>query len=600
MNPHSHNAPSLPNLPKGAIKSLWPILRYLRPYRWQVLIACVALVFTSSAVLGMGSGPRYLIDEGLAKGDARLLDRSFEILMAVTLLLAAASYVRFYYVSSIGERVVADIRNDVYRHLIHMHIGFFESTRTGELLSRLTTDTALLQTVIGSSVSIAARNSLLLVGGFALLLATSAQLTSYLFFMVPLVVVPIILLGRRVRVLARQSQEKIADISAHAEESLGAIRTVQSLALEAYDKQRFAGHVESALATALGRIRMRALLTALVIVMVFGAIVTVLWFGGKDVLAGRISAGDLSAFVFYSVVVAGAVGAISEVITDLQRAAGAAERLGELLSVMPEIQDKIQDSGFGIQEEKRTPSEIRFDHVSFTYPARPDKPAITDFTLDVASGRRIALVGPSGAGKTTLFQLALRFYDPQRGAIYVDGKNIKEWKLEVLRGMIGIVPQDPMIFSDTARANIRLGNIDASDEEIIAAAKAASAYEFIEKLPQGLDTHLGEKGVQLSGGQRQRLAIARAIVRNPRILLLDEATSALDSENEFYIQKALEHVMQGRTTFVIAHRLSTIMQADQIVLLNEGHIEATGTHGELLAKSPLYARLAELQFKNAA
>ena len=580
--------------PKAAIKNLWPILRYLKPYKREVALASIALIFTSSAVLGMGSGLRYLIDEGLAKGDAHLLNRAFEILLAVTLLLAGASYMRFYYVSTIGERVVADIRRDVYNHLTRMHIGFFETTRTGELLSRLTTDTTLLQTVIGSSVSVAARNGLLLLGGFGLLLATSAQLTGYLFVMVPLVVAPIILLGRRVRALARFSQEKIADISAHAEESLAAIRTVQALSLEPYDRRQFAGHVDSALAAATQRIRTRAFLTALVIVLVFGAIVTVLWFGGHDVLAGRISAGDLSAFVFYSVVVAGAVGAISEVVADLQRAAGAAERLGELLQMTPQVQD-----GAGMAAPQ-PPFDIRFEQVSFTYPARPEKPALQEISLQATHGQTIALVGPSGAGKTTLFQLLLRFYDPQSGIIRIGGVDIRGLSLTDLRGMMGLVPQDPVIFSASARENIRLGEAGISDEKVVQAAKAAQAMEFIERLPQGLETHLGEKGVQLSGGQRQRIAIARAIARDPKILLLDEATSALDSENERHVQRALVEVMQGRTTFVIAHRLSTITQADQIILLNEGRIEAVGTHSQLLAASPLYARLAELQFKAMA
>jgi len=582
---------SLP--PKGNIKSLKPMLRYLRPYRLQICGAGVALVFTSSAVLGMGGGLRYLVDQGLSKGNEHLLDRAFWMLMGVTLLLAAASYVRFSLVSWIGEKTVADIRNDVYRRLIAMDIGFFETTKTGELLSRLTADTTLLQTVIGSSVSIAARNSLLLIGGFGLLLFTSTRLTLYVLLMVPVVVAPIIILGRRTRGLGREAQAKVADISAHAEETLAAIRAVQALTLEDYERQRFAGHVDAAFQAALARIRTRAFLTGLVIMLVFGAISTVLWVGGYDVVSGRISSGELSAFLFYSVVVAGSVGAISEVWADIQRAAGAAERLGELLGVQPVIISPQSPVAADFKD-----ANVEFDHVSFTYPARPERPAIDDFTLQIKSGSTVALVGPSGGGKTTIFQMLLRFYDPSKGVIRIGDTDIRELSLDTLRGLIGMVPQDPVIFSGSARENIRLGNIHATDADTVEAARAASALEFLERLPQGLDTHLGEKGVRLSGGQRQRIAIARAIIRNPRLLLLDEATSALDSENEHYIQQALEKVMHGRTTFIIAHRLSTVVKADLIVLLHEGRIEATGTHSELLLKSPLYTRLAELQFKS--
>lgn len=586
---------NLPSRPKGRIKSLWSLTRYLKPYRLQVAGAFCALLFASSAVLGMGAGLRYMVDNGLSKGDTALLDNAFYILLLITILLAAASYSRLYLVSWLGERVVADIRSDVYKHLISMHIGYFETTRTGELLSRLTTDTTLLQSMIGGSISVAVRNTILFFGGFSLLLITSAKLTSYLFLMVPIVVIPIIILARKARTHGRESQARVADVSACAEESLNAIRAIQSLTLEGYEKQRFTGHIESSLQAANLRIRSRAFLTALVILLVFGAIATVLWIGGHDVVAGSISGGELSAFVFYSVVVAGAVGAISEVVADLQRAAGAGERLGELLSISPQIISPDDHGQVVINE-----ANIDFEQVTFFYPTRPDKAAVNNFSLEVKAGETIALVGPSGAGKTTIFQLLLRFYDPSNGRIRLNGLDIKDIPLAVLRGAIGLVPQDPVIFSASARDNIRLGNIIATDAEIEAAARAASALEFLEKLPQGMDTHLGEKGVQLSGGQRQRIAIARAIIRNPKILLLDEATSALDSENEHHIQQALEVVMKGRTTFVIAHRLSTITKANHIVLLNEGGIEAIGTHRELLEKSPLYARLAELQFKTVA
>jgi len=582
--------------PKGEIRQMKSLLHYLRPYRWQMVGALVALVVSSSAVLAMGAALRYLVDQGLSKGDSHLLDHSFGMLIGIIVLLAASTFTRFYFVSFIGESLVADIRNDVYRHLVAMHIGFFETTRIGELVSRLTTDTTLLQTVIGSTLSVAARNTILLFGGLSLLFYSNARLTCYLLMIVPFVVVPIILLGKRVRACTRESQGRVADISSQAEESLNAIRAVQSLTLEEYEKKRFGEDVANAKKAALARILLRAFLTALVITLVFGAIVTVLWIGGKDVITGRITGGELSAFVFYSVIVAGAVGAISDVWADLQRAAGAAERLSELLGMVPEI----TSPPLTVSISATAQAQIAFDHVSFTYPTRPDKAALHDFTLDVEAGQTIALVGPSGAGKTTLFQLLMRFYDPGEGGVYLNGTDIRLLSLMELRGMIGIVPQDPVIFSGTARENIRLGNIHAGDDEVVQAARAASALEFLEKLPQGLDTHVGEKGVQLSGGQRQRIAIARALIRNPRLLLLDEATSALDSENEQLIQQALEGLMQGRTTFVIAHRLSTITRADKIVLVNEGKIEATGTHKELLTRSPLYARLAELQFKTAA
>jgi len=582
--------------PKGEIRNLRSLLHYLRSYRLHIAGACVALAVSSSSVLAMGASLRFLVDKGLGQANGYLLNRAFEMLMGVIVLLAASTFARYYLVSTIGERVVADIRNDVYRRLIEMHIGFFETTRTGELISRLTTDTTLLQTVVSSTLSVAARNTLLLLGGLGLLFYSNPRLTSYLLMIVPVVVVPIIFLGKRVRASTRESQSRVADISSQAEESLNAIRTVQSLTLEEYEKQCFGEDVANAMNASLQRIRMRAFLTAMVITLVFGAIVTVLWIGGKDVLAGRITGGDLSAFVFYSVIVAGAVGAISDVWADLQRAAGAAERLGELLAVVPEITSppNAEDIATNVL------AQISFEHVSFHYPTRPDKYALHDFTLDVKAGQTVALVGPSGAGKTTLFQLLMRFYDPTQGTIRLNGMDIRQLSFTSLRGMIGIVPQDPVIFSGTACENIRLGYIGASDEEVVSAAKNASALDFLEKLPQGLDTFVGEKGVQLSGGQRQRIAIARALIRNPRLLLLDEATSALDSENEHLIQQALLRLMQGRTTFVIAHRLATITRADVIVLVNEGKIEAIGTHKELLASSPLYARLAELQFRTVA
>ena len=579
---------------RGKVGSLGPMLRYVKPYSLGIFTAFVMMCITSGAVLGMGSGLRYLIDEGLSKGDSHLLNRSFGILIAVTLLLAGATYARFYLVTWIGERIVADIRRDVYQHLTRMHVGFFETTRTGEILSRLIADTTLIQTVIGSSLSVAVRNSLMLFGGVSLLLYTSVYLSTYLFVALPLVVIPIVIIGKRARAYGRDVQGKVADLSSQAEEMLSAIRTVQSFTLEAHQERKFEASIQSLLGAAQNRIRIRALLTAIVIMLVFGSIITVLWFGGHDVITGRISAGDLSAFVFYSVVVAGAVGSLSEVIADIQRAAGASERLSELLVVLPEINSPAQPHLLADE-----PVHIRFEQVSFSYPQRADKPVLHDITLALEPDTKVALVGPSGAGKTTVFQLLQRFYDPSAGRVLLNGVDIRELSLTQLRHLIGVVPQDATIFSGTVADNIRIGAIGASDADIKEAARKAAALGFIEHLPQGFATHVGEKGVQLSGGQRQRIAIARAILRDPKILLLDEATSALDAENEHDIQRAIENITPGRTTLIIAHRLATIIKADQIVLMNEGRIEAMGTHAELLKNSPLYARFAELQFANA-
>ncbi len=578
---------------KGSIKSLKKLKDYLLPYRRQITGALIALAFSSSVVLALGGALRYLIDDGINKRDTHLLDRSFAIFIALTFLLAAATYARYYLVSWIGEKVVADIRRDVYNRIVRMHTAFFETTRTGELLSRITTDTTLLQSVVGSSVSVALRNILLFLGGSVMMLHTSPRLTSYVAIIVPVVVFPIVIIGKQVRKLSKATQGRVADLSSHAEETISGIRTIQAFALEDYENKRFEEQVRLSLNTALSRIRVRAALTALVIALVFGAIMTVLWIGGRDVMQGELSSGELSEFIFYSVVVAGSVGAISDISGELQRAAGATERLMELLSYHSEI--KEIDNPLPLPNPLR--GSVHFRNVSFTYPSRPDKHAISQLNLAIEPGETIALVGPSGAGKTTVFQLLLRFYDPISGYITVDGINIRDAKIADLRSHIGIVPQDPVIFSGTAWDNIRCGKQDATAKEVIEAAVGANAIEFLEKLPDGLDTYLGEKGTRLSGGQKQRIAIARAMVRNPRILLLDEATSALDSENERKVQYALANLMQGRTTLVIAHRLSTVQNASRIAVINNGKLEAIGKHEELLASNPLYARLAELQFK---
>ena len=576
--------------------ALRAIIPFVRPYRLQVAGAMVALVVASGTVLALGSGLRMLVDQGFADGNASLLDQALFVLFAVTLLMAGASYARFFLVSWIGERVVADIRSAVYAHIIRLDPGFFEVTRTGEVLSRLTTDTTLLQVVIGSSVSIALRNILMFVGGLTMLAITSPKLTALVLLVVPLVVVPIIGYGRRVRRLSREAQDRIADVSAFSEESLNALRTVQAYTHEKIESEKFDGFVEGAFKTAISRISARALLTAIVIVMVFGAVGTILWIGGHDVLDGTISAGDLSAFVFYAIVVAGSVGAISEVIGDLQRAAGAAERLMGLLETEPAIAAPANP----VQMPQKHLGHVSFENVTFHYPARPDRSALTGFSLQVKPGETVALVGPSGAGKTTVFQLLLRFYDPANGVIKVDDVDIRTADPIAVRERIGLVAQDPVIFAANAWENIRYGRPDASDEDVRAAADAAHATEFLDRLPDGFDSFLGERGVRLSGGQRQRIAIARAILRNPSVLLLDEATSALDAESEQVVQKALETIMATRTTLVIAHRLATVLHADRIAVIDDGKLIAIGTHQELMESNPLYGRLARLQFEQDA
>ncbi|MEX2296577.1 MAG: ABC transporter transmembrane domain-containing protein [Dongiaceae bacterium] len=568
------------------------LLHFLKPYRRQLAGALLALTIAAVTVLALGQGLRDLVDHGFAAGNPRELDRAVIVLFGVTVLLAVSTFARYYLVTWVGERVVNDLRRAVFDRVIRLSPAFFEMTRTGEVLSRLTTDTTLLQLVVGSSVSVALRNALLLIGGTIMLLVTSWKLTVLVFLVVPLVLLPILTYGRRVRRLSRESQDRVADVSVEAEEVLREIRTVQAFNHEGEDRRRFAGRLEAALGAAIERTRARAMLTAIVILLVFGSISAVLWIGGHDVLAGRISPGDLSAFVFYAIVVAGSVGAISEVYSDLQRAAGAMERLMELLKTEPQIQAPAQPVALPVPAR----GEIGFENVTFRYPTRPDRAALDAIDLAVAPGERVALVGPSGAGKTTIFQLLLRFYDPDSGRIRLDGIDIKETDPAALRARIGFVAQEPAIFAANVAENIRYGRPDAKDHEIAAAAKAAHATEFIERLPQGFETELGERGVRLSGGQRQRIAIARAILRNPAVLLLDEATSALDAESERAVQQALDELMQGRTTLVIAHRLATVLKADRIAVLDHGRIVATGTHEALMREQGLYRRLAELQF----
>ncbi|MBL0289118.1 MAG: ATP-binding cassette domain-containing protein [Betaproteobacteria bacterium] len=587
------DAPKL--APATALRTLARIGLFLRPYRGRVALALIALFIAAGATLAIGQGLKGVIDRGFAAGDAAELDRTLVLMLGIVALMAAATYLRFYTVSWLGERVTADLRRAVFAHLLTLPPGFYETTRTGEVITRLTNDTTMLETVIGSSVSMAARNLLLLCGGLVMLALTSAKLTFLVLAGVPVVVLPIVLFGRRVRRLARATQERVGDVGAYLDEALHEIRTVQAYGHEPVDRARFGERVEAAFATARQRVQQRALLVAAVILLVFGAIGIILWIGGHDVVAGRLSPGELSAFVFYAVLVASAVGTLSEVFGDLQRAAGATERLFELLHTEPQI--RAPAVPIALPSPPR--GTVRFDAVTFRYPSRPDAAALDGLSLDVAVGESLALVGPSGAGKTTVFQLLLRFYDPQAGAVLVDGVDVRDADPAAVRRRIAVVPQDPVIFAASVLDNVRYGRPEASDAEVRAACAAAYAEEFVERLPERYDSFLGERGVRLSGGQRQRLAIARAILADRPILLLDEATSALDAESERMVQLALERLLAGRTTIIIAHRLATVRHVDRIAVMADGRLVAVGSHEALVRDNPLYARLAALQFDDA-
>ncbi|ATR84081.1 ABC transporter ATP-binding protein [Pseudomonas sp. HLS-6] len=578
---------------RQAIQLAW---RFIRPYRKQAIAALVALVLTAAITLSMGQGIRLMVDQGFMTQSPTLLNQSIGLFLLLVLALAVGTFTRFYLVSWIGERVVADIRQQVFDHLVYLHPGFFESNRSSEIQSRLTADTTLLQSVIGSSLSLFLRNALMVVGGVVLLFVTNPKLTSIVVLALPLVLVPILVFGRRVRSLSRQSQDRVADVGSYVAETLGQIKTVQAYNHQASDQRRFAVTVEAAFDTARKRILQRAWLITLVIVLVLGAVGVMLWVGGMDVIAGRISGGELAAFVFYSLIVGSAFGTLSEVIGELQRAAGAAERIAELLAARSEI---VSPEHSVMHLPERVSGQLELREVCFAYPSRPNPAAIDHLSLVVAPGETLALVGPSGAGKSTLFDLLLRFYDPQAGQILLDGQPVDRLDPQDLRRNFALVAQNPALFYGTVEDNIRYGRADASSAEVEAAARSAYAHEFILQLPQGYQTHLGESGLGLSGGQRQRLAIARALLVDAPILLLDEATSALDAQSEHLIQQALPGLMAGRTTLVIAHRLATVQHADRIAVIDQGRLVAVGTHRQLIAESPLYARLAALQFSAA-
>ncbi len=581
--------------PSKNIGVLKAMLQFLRPYKAQVVGASIALVFTATITLSIGQGIRLLVDEGFASGTPAMLNHALVVFMGLVFLLAVGTFTRFYLVSWIGERVSADIRKAVFDHVITLHPGFFETNLSGEIQSRITTDTTLLQTVIGSSVSIALRNALMFIGGIVWLIITNPKLTGMVLLSVPLIVVPILVFGRRVRALSRSSQDSIASVGSFVGEAIKNIKVLQAFNYQERDKSLFGRHVEEAFQIAIRRINQRAWLSTAVILLVLGAIAAMLWVGGHDVLAGRISAGELAAFVFYALMVAASVGAISEVYGDLQRAAGATERLLELLAA----RSLIVPPAAPLPLPSTVQGELQMKGVCFAYPSRPDYLAINNLTLDVPAGSSMALVGSSGAGKSTLVDLLLRFYDVQGGSITFDGVELRDLSPETLRAQIALVPQQPVLFTGTVADNIRYGNPEASEVQMIDAAKAAYAHEFIERLPEGYESFVGEGGVRLSGGQRQRIAIARAILKDPKLLLLDEATSALDAESEFQVQQALQRLMKGRTTIVIAHRLATVVKVDKIAVLDHGQLAALGTHGELIKDSPLYARWASLQFDHA-
>lgn len=574
------------------LSTLLALVAFIKPYKKTLIGAIIALIFTAGVSLSIGAGVRMLIDQGFSSQTMDGLSHAVIFMIWIAVMMAVGTFIRFYLVSSLGERVSADIRLAVFDHLLTLPPGYFETNRSGEIMSRLTTDTTLLQSIIGSSFSMALRSSLTFIGALIIMLVTNTKLTLIVLSGVPLILLPVLLFGKRVKKLSTKSQDSIASVGSYAGEIIQHMKTVQSYTREEEEKQAFDKEVENAYGIAKSRVMQRAVLIAAVILMVFSAITAVFWVGGGDVIKGNMSSGELGAFFFYTLMLGSAVATWSEVFSDLQRAAGATDRLLELMHVPSEIK---APENVTIKAATLKP-QLTLEHIDFSYPSRPDQMAINDLSLHIPAGKSLALVGPSGAGKSTVFELIQRFYDPQKGRVLFDTVDIRELDPRDLRQQMSLVTQQPALFTADVKYNIRYGKPDATDEEVIAAAKAAHAHDFIMNLPDGYQSHLGEQGVRLSGGQKQRLAIARAILKDPRILLLDEATSALDAESEKKVQLALDELMKNRTTIIIAHRLATILHVDKIAVLDEGRVVATGTHKELIESNPLYKRLAELQF----
>jgi ATP-binding cassette subfamily B protein len=569
------------------------VARFLLPYRARVALALAALVVAAACWLALGQGVKHVIDGGFAGGEPKALDQALAGVLGIAAVLALATWLRFYLMMSLGERVVTDLRRAVFGHILGLEPAFFEATRTGEVISRLTNDATLLQQVIGYGLSMFLRNALMMAGAAAMLFVTSWKLAALVLVGVPATLLPILLLGRRVRRLSRASQDRVAEVSAYVDEAVHEIRTVQAYVHEDADRASFGRYAEAAYRAGVARVRQKAWLISSVMLIAFSAVGIIMWIGGHDVFAGRMSAGELSAFVFYAAMLAAGAGTVAEVWGELQRAAGAAERLVDLLDTASSIVAPPLPNFVPHGSKARA---VEFDDVDFAYPSRPGTPALQRFRLGIAAGERAALVGPSGAGKSTLFALLLRFYDPQRGAVRIDGVDLRDMEPRVARGLVAVVPQDPVIFAASVLDNVRYGRPGAARDEVLAACEQAFALEFIERLPQGLDTALGERGVTLSGGQRQRLSIARALLADRPILLLDEATSSLDAASELVVQRALEALEKGRTTLAIAHRLATVQHADRIIVMERGTIVAEGDHEELMRQGGLYARLASLQF----